>query len=58
MGLVVRTAFVTSKGNLVRDILYPKPNKFKFYTDSLKFILAMGMLAVIGFLATLPIMIG
>lgn len=31
LGLVIRTAFVTTKGNLVRDILYPKPNKFKFY---------------------------
>lgn len=31
LGLVIRTAFVTTKGNLVRDILYPRPNKFKFY---------------------------
>jgi cation-transporting ATPase 13A2 len=28
LGLVIRTAFVTTKGNLVRDILYPKPSKF------------------------------
>ena len=57
LGLVIRTAFVTTKGNLVRDILYPKPNKFKFYQDSLKFILVMGVLAIIGFLGTLPFMI-
>ena len=57
LGLVIRTAFITTKGSLVRDILYPKPNKFKFYADSLKFIFAMGMLALLGFLATLPIMI-
>lgn len=31
LGVVIRTAFVTTKGNLVRDILYPRPNKFKFY---------------------------
>ena len=57
LGLVIRTAFVTTKGNLVRDILYPKPNKFKFYQDSLKFIFGMGLLAVVGFLATLPFML-
>lgn len=54
MALVVRTAFTTFKGNLVRDILYPKPNKFKFYRDSLIFIGAMGVLAIIGFLIVVP----
>lgn len=53
LGLVIRTAFVTTKGNLVRDILYPKPNKFKFYQDSLKFIFALAMISVMGFLITL-----
>jgi cation-transporting ATPase 13A3/4/5 len=57
LGLVVRTALVTTKGNLVRDILYPKPNKFKFYEDSLKFIFAMGCIAILGFFCTLPIML-
>ena len=57
MGLVIRTAFVTSKGNLVRDILYPKPSKFKFYADSLKFILGMGVVALIGFGCTVNLMI-
>ena len=55
--MVIRTSYVTTKGNLVRDILYPRPNKFKFYQDSLKFIFVMGLIAVIGFLFTLPIMI-
>jgi cation-transporting P-type ATPase 13A2 len=49
---VIRTAFVTTKGNLVRDILYPKPSKFKFYEDSLKFVFGMGIIALIGFAAT------
>ena len=53
MGLVIRTAFVTTKGNLVRDILYPKPNKFKFYQDSLKFIFFLALISVLGFLTTL-----
>lgn len=45
------------KGNLVRDILYPKPSKFKFYKDSMLFIGAMACLAVLGFLCTLPVML-
>jgi len=57
LGLVIRTAFLTTKGNLVRDILYPKPNKFKFYQDSLKFILGMGIISLIGFVATIKLMI-
>jgi cation-transporting ATPase 13A2 len=52
LGLVIRTAFVTTKGNLVRDILYPKQSKFKFYEDSLKFVFGMGIIALIGFAAT------
>ena len=56
-GLVIRTAYVTTKGNLIRDILYPKPNKFKFYEDSLKFIFMMSVIAILGFLSTLPNML-
>jgi cation-transporting ATPase 13A3/4/5 len=57
LGLVIRTAFVTTKGSLVRDILYPRPNKFKFYQDSLKFIFSMGIVALLGFIGTVPLMI-
>ena len=57
LGVVIRTAFLTMKGNLVRDILYPRPNKFKFYQDSLKFIFFMGLIAIVGFLGTLPLML-
>jgi len=52
--IVMWTGFNTTKGLLVKSILYPKPTKFKFYSDSLKFIFSMGILAVIGFLITLP----
>jgi cation-transporting ATPase 13A2 len=45
---------VTTKGALVRDILYPKETKFKFYQDSLIFVAVMAVVGVIGFLATLP----
>jgi len=57
LGLVIRTAFVTTKGNLVRDILYPKANKFQFYRDSLIFIGGMALIAIAGFFASLPAMI-
>jgi cation-transporting ATPase 13A2 len=55
--LVIRTGYVTSKGSLIRDILYPRESKFKFYEDSLKFIFVMGIIAVIGFISTLNYMI-
>jgi magnesium-transporting ATPase (P-type) len=50
-GLVTRTGFITSKGGLVRDILYPRPNNFKFYRDSMLFVLMLGIIAIIGFLS-------
>jgi cation-transporting ATPase 13A2 len=57
LGLVIRTAFLTTKGNLVRDILYPRQSKFKFYRDSLIFVACMALLAFLGFCITLPVMI-
>lgn len=48
LAVVVRTGFSTSKGELVRSILYPKPMGFKFYKDSLKFILFLFIVAIIG----------
>lgn len=55
--LVRSTGFMTSKGALTRDILYPKMLKFKFYRDSLKFVGIMGLIALIGFFISLPYMI-
>lgn len=55
--LVIRTGFLTTKGSLVRDILYPKPLKFEFYTDGLKFVGIMAMIALIGFFGVVPIMV-
>lgn len=48
LAVVVRTGFNTSKGDLVRSILFPKPLGFKFYQDSLKFIGFLFFIAVIG----------
>jgi P-type E1-E2 ATPase len=41
----------------VRDILYPKPSKFKFYRDSLLFVAVMAIFALLGFICTLPALI-
>lgn len=54
-GLVTSIGFLTTKGSLVRDILYPKEIKFRFYDDGMKFVGMMAVLAILGFLSTLPI---
>ena len=50
IGLVVRTAFNTTKGALVRSMLFPKPMGFKFYRDSMRFIAVLAGIAGFGFL--------
>ncbi|KAJ1026343.1 hypothetical protein NDA16_002430 [Ustilago loliicola] len=47
--MVVRTGFNTTKGALVRSMLFPKPMGFKFYRDSFRFIGFLAMIAGIGF---------
>jgi cation-transporting ATPase 13A3/4/5 len=49
LAMVVRTGFNTTKGNLIRSMLFPKPNKFKFYRDSFRFIGFLGIIAALGF---------
>lgn len=56
-GLVTSTGFLTTKGSLVRDILYPREIKFKFYQDGMKFVGIMALISILGFCCTLPIMI-
>ncbi|KAA3674100.1 cation-transporting P-type ATPase 13A3/4/5 [Paragonimus westermani] len=56
MAMVVRTGFRTAKGELVRSILYPKPMKFKFTQDALKFVAALGGLSVLGFAVSVFLM--
>ncbi|WFD25838.1 hypothetical protein MNAN1_000805 [Malassezia nana] len=46
--MVVRTGFNTTKGALVRGMLFPKPMGFKFYRDSFRFIGFLGCIALIG----------
>ncbi|XP_006461184.1 hypothetical protein AGABI2DRAFT_185471 [Agaricus bisporus var. bisporus H97] len=47
--LVARTGFNTTKGALVRSMLFPKPIGFKFYRDSIRFIGVLAGIAGIGF---------
>ena len=53
--LVKNTGFLTTKGSLIRDILYPKEIKFKFYSDGMKFVAIMAMLAIMGSTMTMPL---
>ena len=49
--------FLTSKGELVRSILYPKPVDFKFQRHSYYFILFLAVVACIGFVYTIVLMV-
>ncbi|KAG6903012.1 hypothetical protein C0995_007445 [Termitomyces sp. Mi166 len=49
LALVARTAFNTTKGALVRSMLYPRPIGFKFYRDSVRFIGVLACIAGLGF---------
>ncbi|XP_066203939.1 polyamine-transporting ATPase 13A3 isoform X2 [Saccopteryx leptura] len=51
--IVVRTGFSTSKGQLVRSILYPKPTDFKLYRDAYLFLLCLVAVAAVGFIYTI-----
>ncbi|CAH2356001.1 vacuolar cation-transporting ATPase Ypk9p [[Candida] railenensis] len=46
----IKTGFNTTKGSLVRSMLFPKPVGFKFYEDSFKYIGFMAIIAALGFI--------
>ncbi|RZC32699.1 cation-transporting ATPase 13A3, partial [Asbolus verrucosus] len=53
MAVVIRTGYLTSKGQLVRSIIYPPPADFKFDQDSYKFIMILAVIAFFGFIYTI-----
>jgi cation-transporting P-type ATPase 13A2 len=52
LAMVVKTGFNTTKGALVRSMLFPKPSGFKFYRDSFRYISVMALIAGLGFIAS------
>lgn len=51
--LVTKTGFLTTKGGLVRSILFPKESKFKFHQDSNRFLLVLFAFAIVGIIITI-----
>ena len=51
-GIVLNTGFNSSKGLLVRAIMFPKPNNFAFYKDAVKFIAFLSIFAILGFIVS------
>lgn len=45
--------FYTSKGELVRSIMYPKPADFKFERDTYIFVGVLAIIAGLGFIYTI-----
>lgn len=53
LAVVIRTGFSTSKGGLVRSIMYPPPVDFKFEQDSYKFVILLAVIASFGMIYTI-----
>ncbi|KYB27139.1 polyamine-transporting ATPase 13A3 [Tribolium castaneum] len=53
LAVVIRTGYLTTKGQLVRSIIYPPPADFKFDQDSYKFIMILSVIALLGFFYTI-----
>ena len=48
VGVVVAVGFGTTEGQLIRSILYPKPNRFRFFQESVVFVVLLGCIALLG----------
>ena len=57
LGFVYKTGFNTFKGNLIKQIIYPEAQGKKFKKDSLKYVIFMSILCIIGFGISLKFLI-
>ena len=57
LALVCKTSFSTTKGNLIRSIIYSAPKRFNFYGDTYKVIIVMMVLATITLATVLPVFV-
>lgn len=55
--LVIRVGYQTTKGELIRSIMFPKPVDFKFNTQIHKIVAVLAALALIGFTYSVSIKI-
>jgi cation-transporting P-type ATPase 13A2 len=55
--LVIRTGFNTTKGELIRSILYPKPVDYGFNNDTYKYLAGLSIIAIAGMIYTLIVKI-
>ncbi|CAI2734752.1 unnamed protein product [Schistosoma spindalis] len=56
LAVVIRTGFMTTKGELVRSIMFPKPMKFKFTQDVYQFLGALCGVALVSLCVTIYLM--
>ncbi|CAH8576479.1 unnamed protein product [Schistosoma turkestanicum] len=56
LAVVIRTGFMTTKGELVRSIMFPKPMKFKFTQDAYQFLGALCAVALVGLCVSVYLM--
>ncbi|XP_054464832.1 cation-transporting ATPase 13A2 [Anoplopoma fimbria] len=56
VAVVTSTGFFTAKGNLVSSIMHPQPTDFRFYQDSAKFLLLLGLIALMGMIYSLVVL--
>ncbi|CAH8629289.1 unnamed protein product [Schistosoma intercalatum] len=56
LAVVIRTGFMTTKGELVRSIMFPKPMKFKFTQDAYQFLGALCGVALVSLCVTIYLM--
>ncbi|XP_026061849.1 cation-transporting ATPase 13A2-like isoform X2 [Carassius auratus] len=57
IAVVTCTGFFTAKGDLISSILYPQPLDFRFYRDAMKFLLFLGLLALVGTIYSIVILL-